>query len=130
MAPALALPQLCTKLGLRVAEIDVFEIHEAFAAQVLCNMKVWRDGWSRYPHESVLGEIPVDKINIFGGSIALGHPFSATGGRLLINTCQALRERGGRRGVISVCAAGGGGAASRIDCPRLRPPRLPRLRVT
>lgn len=115
MAPAVALPQLCTKLGLRVAEIDVFEIHEAFAAQVLCNMKVWRDGWSRYPHESVLGEIPVDKINIFGGSIALGHPFSATGGRLLINTCQALRERGGRRGVISVCAAGGGGAAVAIS---------------
>lgn len=115
MAPALALPQLMAKLGWGVGQVDLFEIHEAFAAQVLCNMRVWRDGWARYPKAPVLGEIPEEKINVQGGSIALGHPFAATGGRLLLNACQALRRRGGRRGVISVCAAGGGGAAVAVS---------------
>ena len=115
MAPALALPQLCAQVGWKISDIDAFEFHEAFAAQVLCNMKVWRDGWSRYPNSPKLGEIPEEKINIFGGSIALGHPFAATGGRLLINACQAVRARGGQRGVISVCAAGGAGAAVAVS---------------
>ena len=115
MAPAVALPQLMTRLQWKVAEVDLFEVHEAFAAQVLCNMRVWRDGWSRYPHIPAVGEIPAEKLNVLGGSIALGHPFAATGGRLLVNACQALRRRGGRRCVISVCAAGGGGAAVAVS---------------
>jgi acetyl-CoA acetyltransferase family protein len=111
MGPALALPRLMQRCGWSVADVDIFEIHEAFSAQVLCNLKVWKDGWARYPNVQPIGEIPEGKINVFGGSIALGHPFAATGGRLLLNACQALRAKGGKRAVISVCAAGGGAAA-------------------
>jgi len=115
MAPALALPRLLGRCQWRVADVDCFEIHEAFAAQVLCNLRAWKNGWNRYPGVEPIGEIPEDKFNILGGSIALGHPFAATGGRLLLNACQALHETGGRRAVISVCAAGGGAAAVAIS---------------
>ena len=115
MAPALALPNLLSRFGLQFTDIDLFEVHEAFAAQVLCNLRAWRDGWSRYPDLSVRGEVPAERMNVSGGSIALGHPFAATGGRLLVNLCQALRERKMRRGAISVCAAGGGAAAALVS---------------
>jgi acetyl-CoA C-acetyltransferase len=115
MAPALAVPRLLRTLNLRPSDIDLYEIHEAFAAQVLCTLRAWENGWSRYSQEARLGAIPEDKINVFGGSIALGHPFAATGGRLLLNACQALRELGKRRCVLSVCAAGGGGAAAVVS---------------
>lgn len=117
MAPALAVPRLCARLGVSVGEIDLFEIHEAFAAQVLCNLRALQKGWAAYPHEPAFGDIPEDRINVFGGSIALGHPFAATGGRLLVNACQALQQRGGRRAILSVCAAGGGGAAVAVSRP-------------
>ncbi len=115
MAPALALPRLLQRHALQVPEIDLFEIHEAFAAQVLCNMSAWERGWVRYPHLEAIGDIPRERINVFGGSIALGHPFAATGGRMLINLCQALERKGMRRGIISVCAAGGGAAAALVS---------------
>jgi acetyl-CoA acetyltransferase family protein len=115
MGPALALPRLMRRVGWEIGSVDAFEIHEAFAAQVLCNLKVWESGWSRYPNESILGAIPRERINIFGGSIALGHPFAATGGRLLLNACDALSARGGKRAVISICAAGGGAAAAAVS---------------
>jgi len=115
MGPVLALPRVMRRVGWELTSVDLFEIHEAFAAQVLCNLKAWSEGWSRYPAESPLGLIPTEKINIFGGSIALGHPFAATGGRLLLNACDALQARGGKRAVISVCAAGGGAAAAAIS---------------
>ena len=115
MAPALALPELLKRFNLGFNNVDLFEVHEAFAAQVLCNMKVWRDGWSRYPDTSVRGEIRSDRMNVTGGSIAIGHPFAATGGRLLLTTCQALKQRGLSRGAISVCAAGGGAAAALVS---------------
>jgi acetyl-CoA acetyltransferase family protein len=111
MGPAVALPRLLQRCGWKVSDIDSFEIHEAFAAQVICNLRAWKGGWSRYPQVSAIGEIPEEKINIFGGSIALGHPFAATGGRLLLNACHSLHETGGKRAIISVCAAGGGAAA-------------------
>lgn len=117
MAPTLALPKLMTRLGLSVSSVDLFEIHEAFAAQVLCNLKVWRDGWSRYPGISAIGELPQEKMNVYGGSIALGHPFAATGGRLLLNACEALRERKGQRAVLSICAAGGGAGVAAVSLP-------------
>jgi acetyl-CoA acetyltransferase family protein len=115
MAPALALPNLLKHCNLGFNDIDLFEVHEAFAAQVLCNMKVWRDGWNRYPDTGVRGEIPSDKMNVAGGSIAIGHPFAATGGRLLLTTCQALRQKKLSRGAMSVCAAGGGAAAALVS---------------
>jgi len=117
MAPALALPRLLKRHNLGFQDIDLFEVHEAFAAQVLCNMKVWRDGWSRYPATEVRGEIPSERMNLAGGSIAIGHPFAATGGRLLLTTCQALRQRKMKRGAISICAAGGGAGAVLVSTP-------------
>jgi acetyl-CoA acetyltransferase family protein len=115
MAPVLALPKVMRRVGWNLESVDLFEIHEAFAAQVLCNLKIWQTGWARYPHVAPLGSIPRDRINVFGGSIALGHPFAATGGRLLMNACDGLRARGGKRAVISVCAAGGGAAAVAVS---------------
>jgi acetyl-CoA acetyltransferase family protein len=115
MAPALALPKLMRQCGLQISGVDLFEIHEAFAAQVICNMQAWESGWSRYPEVQPLGELDRSKINVYGGSIALGHPFAATGGRLLLNACQALEDRGGRTAVLSVCAAGGGAAAAAVS---------------
>jgi acetyl-CoA acetyltransferase family protein len=108
MAPALALPKLLKRNSLTLSEIDYFEIHEAFAAQVLCTLKVWEQGWSAYS-ECKIGSIPPEKINVRGGSLALGHPFAATGGRVILTLARLLAEKPGSKGVISVCAAGGMG---------------------
>jgi acetyl-CoA acetyltransferase family protein len=115
MAPALALPKVMRSVGVKVTDVGAFEIHEAFSAQVLCNMRAWEKGWDRYRDLSPIGSIPRDMMNILGGSIALGHPFAATGGRLLLNTCAAMRASDSQRGLISVCAAGGGAAAAAIS---------------
>jgi acetyl-CoA acetyltransferase family protein len=111
MAPGITVPRLLERTGTSLGDIDIFEIHEAFSGQVLCNLAVWEKGWSKHPAVRPLGTIPPDRINVFGGSIALGHPFAATGGRLLVNACQALEARKGKKALISVCAAGGGAAA-------------------
>jgi acetyl-CoA acetyltransferase family protein len=111
MAPGLAVPELLSATQLGVKDVDIFEIHEAFAAQVAANRLIWEKGWSRFPQLKPIGAIPEDKINVNGGSIALGHPFAATGGRLVASTLSELKRRGGKRGVISVCAAGGMAAA-------------------
>ena len=109
MAPVVALPRLLARNSLTVSDIDYFEIHEAFAAQVLCSLKAWEYGWSKYPGCKI-GSIAHEKINVHGGSLALGHPFAATGGRLVLNLARLLSQRAGSRGIISVCAAGGMGA--------------------
>jgi acetyl-CoA acetyltransferase family protein len=111
MAPALAVPALLRKHQLTFDDIDIFEIHEAFAAQVLANRQAWRDGWKRYPELEPMGEIPDEKINVNGGSVAIGHPFAATGGRLLLSASRELQRSGKRFAVISVCAAGSMAAA-------------------
>lgn len=118
MAPALALPRLLERFNLGFKDIDLFEVHEAFSAQVLCNVRAWRDGWSRYPNTAVRGEVPEERMNVAGGSIAIGHPFAATGGRLLLSICQSLKQRKLSRGAISVCAAGGGAAAVLVSSPQ------------
>lgn len=112
MAPAIALPELLRCNNLSIGDIDIFEIHEAFAAQVLCNMKAWKEGWAKGGAKArAIGEIPLEKINPCGGSIAIGHPFAATGGRLLLSLAHSLKRLNKRVGVISVCAAGGMAAA-------------------
>src|SRR5690606_21614243 len=88
------------------ADIDLFEIHEAFGAQVAANMSVWERGWDKYPDIKPIGRIPSEKINVNGGSIAIGHPFAATGGRLVLSLVNELKRRSANTGVISVCAAG------------------------
>ena len=107
MAPAFALPNLLSKTGIHLNDIDIFEIHEAFSAQVLANLSAWESGWKRFPEYKAIGEISRAKINPCGGSVAIGHPFAATGGRLLLSLARQLRAKNLRRGVISVCAAGG-----------------------
>ena len=114
MAPGLALPELMQRAGLSVSDIDLFEIHEAFAAQVACNMQVWENGWDKYPELKPIGKIPFEKINVNGGSIAIGHPFAATGGRLITGTVNELKRSGKQTGIISVCAAGAMGCAMLI----------------
>ena len=115
MAPGLAVPALLHRNSLKIADIDTFEIHEAFAAQVLCNMEVWENGWKRYPKIMPIGTIPEDKINRCGGSIALGHPFAATGGRLMLSVVNQLKRDNLSRGVISICAAGAAACAMFIS---------------
>lgn len=108
MGPAIALPKLLRRFNLGLNDIDRFEIHEAFGAQVVANLDAWEKG---FKEEKPLGKIPKEKINVHGGSIALGHPFAATGGRLLSSLARELKRNNLKRGVISVCAAGGGAAA-------------------
>ena len=109
--PALAMPVALARAGLSARDVDLFEIHEAFAAQVLCNLRAFASrAWAeRAGFAEPVGELDRDRINVMGGSIALGHPFGATGGRVLVTLCNELRRRGGQFGVLSVCAAGGMG---------------------
>lgn len=106
LAPVLAVPRLLKRCGLSISDIDVFEIHEAFGAQVAANLKLWKEGWPKYAEATPVGEIPQEKININGGSIALGHPFAATGGRLILSLLNELKRSDKKTGLISVCAAG------------------------
>ena len=103
IAPAYAIPIALRRAGLTLADIDVFEMHEAFAAQLLSTLHVLeRNG---------VGRIPEEKLNVMGGSIALGHPFGATGARVVLTLANEMRRRDARYGLASVCAAGGNGAA-------------------
>jgi acetyl-CoA acetyltransferase family protein len=115
MAPARGLPLLLSRNNLKVSDIDLFEIHEAFAGQVLCTLKAWEKGWNKYPEcQNPIGEIPREKINIVGGSLALGHPFAATGARMVLSCATLLKQKNLKRGIISICAAGGMGAVALV----------------
>ncbi|MDC0357413.1 acetyl-CoA C-acyltransferase [Oligoflexia bacterium] len=111
MAPAVALPRLLNQHALSVSDVDVFEVHEAFAAQVAANIVAWEQGWDKYPDVKSIGSVPLDRINVNGGSIAIGHPFAATGGRQLLALVNQLQRAGQQTGVISTCAAGAMAAA-------------------
>jgi len=107
IAPAYAVPIVLQRAGITLDEIEVFEMHEAFAAQVLSTIRVVE----RNGH----GTIPVEKLNVMGGSIALGHPFGATGARVTLTLANEMRRRGARYGLATVCAAGGNGAAILLE---------------
>jgi len=118
MAPAYAVPRLLDRNNLSLQDFDLYEIHEAFAAQVLGTLKAWEDPVfcrQRLGRDAPLGAIDRDKLNVNGGSLAAGHPFAATGGRILAGLAKALRERGGGRGLISICAAGGQGVVAIVE---------------
>jgi len=102
MAPAITVPRLLRKAGLRLADIDLLEIHEAFAAQVIANVMAWEKGWKGEP----TGAVDWARVNVNGSSVAIGHPWSATGGRILTTLAHEMKRRGARRGLISICAAG------------------------
>lgn len=118
MAPAYAVPRMLDKAGLTLQDFDFYEIHEAFAAQVLSTLKAWEDDKfckERLGLESPLGSIDRDKLNVKGSSLAAGHPFAATGGRILANAAKLLNEKGSGRCLISICAAGGQGVTAILE---------------
>ncbi len=106
MAPAIALPALLKRANLTLDQIDRFEVHEAFGAQVAANQAAWEKGWSKYEAATPIGKIPEEKMNVNGSSIAIGHPFAATGGRLVLSALNELKRSGGNKAAISICAAG------------------------
>ncbi len=111
-------PAALQQSGATLADMDVVEIHEAFAAQVLCNLKCFDDQSffdDKLGGMKALGEVAPEKLNRWGGSIAYGHPFAATGGRLLMHALDGLKEVDGQLGLISACAAGGLGSAMVIE---------------
>ena len=109
--PVLAMPVALARAGLSARDIDLVEIHEAFAAQVLSNLQALQSrAWAeRAGFSEPVGELDRDRINVMGGSIALGHPFGATGARIVTTLCRELHRRDGQFGMLSVCAAGGMG---------------------
>ncbi|VVD93669.1 acetyl-CoA acetyltransferase [Pandoraea eparura] len=118
MAPAYAVPRLLAQAGLTLQDFDFYEIHEAFAAQVLCTLKAWEDPQycrDRLGRAAPLGSIDRQRLNVNGSSLACGHPFAATGARILATLAKLLAERGGGRGLISICAAGGQGVVAMLE---------------
>jgi acetyl-CoA C-acetyltransferase len=118
MAPAWAVPQMLARHGLSFADFDFFEIHEAFAAQVLCTLRAWESETfcrDRLGLAQPLGPIDPAKLNVVGSSLAFGHPFAATGGRIVATLAKMLAEKGSGRGLISVCTAGGMGVTAILE---------------
>lgn len=118
MAPVYAVPRLLARNGLSLQDFDYYEIHEAFAAQVLCTLKAWEDAdycKARLGLDAPLGSIDRIKINVKGSSLAAGHPFAATGGRIVANLAKLLDAAGQGRGLISICAAGGQGVTAILE---------------
>lgn len=118
LAPTVAVSELLNRNNLRLQDFDFYEIHEAFAGQVLATLKAWEsDEFARtvLKREKALGKIDKKKLNIKGGSVAIGHPFSATGARVLATASKILKENGGGRCLVSVCTAGGMGTAAIIE---------------
>ena len=118
MAPAYAVSRMLKREGLSFEDFDFFEIHEAFAAQVLCTLKAWEDAdycRERLGLDAPLGPIDRAKMNVNGGSLGCGHPFAATGGRQLAALAKMIHAHGGGRGLISICAAGGLGITAIVE---------------
>jgi acetyl-CoA C-acetyltransferase len=118
MAPAYAVPRMLKDAGLSLQDFDFYEIHEAFAGQVLCTLKAWNDPAfcrDKLGLAGPLGDIDRSKLNVKGGSIAIGHPFAATGSRIVATLAKILDENKAKRGLISVCTAGGMGVTAILE---------------
>ena len=120
MAPTVAVAEMLQRTGLTLQDFDYYEIHEAFAAQVLCTLKAWESEEycrDRLGLEKPLGSIDPEKLNINGSSLAVGHPFAATGARIIATLSEILARKGSGRGLISVCTAGGMGVCAILERP-------------
>ena len=118
MAPTVAVSEMLQRVGLTLQDFDYYEIHEAFAAQVLCTLAAWESEdycRDRLGLDTALGSIDRSKMNIHGSSLAVGHPFAATGARIVGNMAQILENAGSGRGLISICTAGGMGVAAIME---------------
>jgi acetyl-CoA acetyltransferase family protein len=113
MAPAIAVPRLLARHRLRLEDLDIVEVHEAFAGQVLCNLAAWEAGWK----EPAVGRVDPARLNALGGSIALGHPFAATGIRMLTTAAYQMQRSSARRALVSICGAGATAAALLLERP-------------
>lgn len=120
MAPTVAVAEMLQRSGLTLQDFDFYEIHEAFAAQVLCTLKAWESEEycrDRLGLDKPLGGIDPEKLNVNGSSLAVGHPFAATGARIVATLAQLLNDKGSGRGLISVCTAGGMGVCAILERP-------------
>ncbi|QFZ23818.1 acetyl-CoA C-acetyltransferase [Saccharothrix syringae] len=118
MAPAYAVPRMLARAGLALQDFDFYEVHEAFASQVLATLKAWEDAdfcKARLGLDEPLGPIDRGRLNVNGSSLAAGHPFAATGARIVATLAKLLAERGSGRGLISICAAGGQGVTAIVE---------------
>ncbi len=118
MAPAYAVPRMLDDAGITLQDFDFYEIHEAFAAQVLCTLAAWESAEfcrDRLGRERPLGSIDRAKLNVNGSSLAVGHPFAATGARIVATLAKLIDQRGGGRGLISICTAGGMGVTAIVE---------------
>jgi acetyl-CoA C-acetyltransferase len=118
MAPAYAVPRMLSDAGLGLQDFDFYEIHEAFAGQVLCTLKAWADPAfcrEKLGLTEAVGAIDRAKLNVKGGSLAIGHPFAATGARIVATLAKILNENHAKRGLISVCTAGGMGVTAILE---------------
>lgn len=118
MAPTVAVPQMLARHGLSLQDFDIYEIHEAFAAQVLCTLRAWESEeycTHRLGLPGPMGRIDPEKINPNGSSLAAGHPFAATGARIIGTVAKELAQRGGGRALVSICTAGGMGVVAIVE---------------
>jgi acetyl-CoA acyltransferase len=118
MAPVFAMPKALERAGLELSQIDIVDVHEAFAAQLASNLKALAS--KKFAEEKMgrsepVGEVDPSKLNVNGGSIAIGHPFAATGGRMVVSTLRELKKRKKQFGLLSICAAGGLGAVTVLE---------------
>lgn len=111
MGPGVAVPRVLKKAGLKLDDIDLIEMHEAFGGQVACNIKAWEQGWK----EPAIGTVDRSKLNQLGGSIAIGHPFAATGIRMATTLANEMKRQKARYGLISICAAGAQASAMILE---------------
>ena len=117
-APVYAVPRLLARHGLGLGDFDFYEIHEAFASQVLATLAAWADdefGKKRLGLPGAVGTVDRSRLNVVGSSLAVGHPFAATGGRITATLAKLLAGRGTGRGLISICAAGGQGVVAILE---------------
>ncbi len=120
MAPTIAVPRMLARQGLTLQDFDYYEIHEAFAAQVLCTLRAWESAEyckNRLGLDAPLGSIDPAKLNVHGSSLAVGHPFAATGARIVATLAKMLEQKGSGRGLISICTAGGMGVTAILERP-------------
>jgi len=118
MAPAYAVSDMLMEAGLQLQEFDFYEIHEAFAAQTIATLKAWQSQEfcrDRLGRNQPMGPLELTKLNVKGGSIAMGHPFAATGARVIATMARLLHEKGSGRGLVSVCTAGGMGVTAILE---------------
>jgi acetyl-CoA C-acetyltransferase len=118
MAPTIAVPRMLARHGLSLQDFDYYEIHEAFAAQVLCTLRAWESAdycKNRLGLGTPLGSIDPSKLNVHGSSLAVGHPFAATGARIIATLAKLLEQKGSGRGLISICTAGGMGVTAILE---------------